>query len=157
MGADGFKCESNNLVEGCWIHHIGINDGAHADGNQTRVGSNITFRGNFFDLPHPWSPNGPPPPYKSNACSINQAEIADIVNLVMDSNWINGGGYSVYFEAQNKTGQQYNCDSCKLINNRFGRDYVYGPLVVTGNVTNLTVDGNVWDDTGELMSINNQY
>lgn len=151
MQTDAMKCRGNNIVEGCWIHHVGIKEGAHADGSQTRVGSNILFRANFFDMPKSVGS-----PYKSNANTINQAELGDVVNVVLDSNWLEGGNYTVYFEAKNKYGQ-YNLDNCKLINNRFGRDYLYGVLRVDGNVTNLEVHGNVWDDTGEWMSINDDY
>jgi Concanavalin A-like lectin/glucanases superfamily len=148
MGADGLKCRGDNLIEGCWIHNLGLNPGAHADGNQTRSGSNITLRGNFFDMP-----TGQPGGYKSNACSINQAEIGDINNLVMEGNWLNGGNYTVYFTAKPEKGNQMT--NCKLIYNRFGRDYKFGVLLTTGNVFNLEITGNVWDDTGEDMDINN--
>ncbi len=150
MGADGLKCRGDNLVEACWIHNLGMAPGAHADGNQTRSGSNITLRGNFFDMPK--NVGGP---YKSNAASINQAEVSDISNLVMEGNWLNGGNYTVYFEAEPQQGNK--TVNCKLINNRFGRDYKYGVLRVFGNVQNLEVYGNVWDDTGEDMDINDQY
>lgn len=150
MGADGLKARGNTLIEGCWIHHLGKNPGAHADGNQTRSGSNITMRGNFFDMPKNIGA-----PYKSNAASINQAEAGPISNLVMENNWLNGGNYTVYFEAEAQHG--YSTTNCSLINNRFGRDYSFGVLRVHGNVSGLQVYGNVWDDTGEEMDINDQY
>ena len=50
-GGDGMKATENVLVEECWIHHLGTNDGAHADGNQSRWGSNFIFRRNNFDMP----------------------------------------------------------------------------------------------------------
>ncbi len=148
MAQDAIKCRGDNVVEGCWIHHLGLDPNAHADGNQTRKGSNILLRGNFFDMPKGISGG-----YKSNATSINQAELGDIHNLVMDGNWLNGGNFTVYFTAKNKYGQHEMRD-CKLINNRFGRDYAYGVLKKDGNVINFVCYGNVWDDTGGDMDIN---
>ncbi len=149
-GTDGFKCRSNTLVESCWVHNLGLKAGAHADCNQTRKGSNITLRGNFLDLPANTGGG-----YKSNSASINQAELGDISNLVIDGNWLNGGNYTIYFRADAKYG--FSNSDCHLTNNRFGRDFRYGVLNVGGNVTNLNVDGNVWDDTGEWMDINDNY
>tara|TARA_R110002126_G_scaffold12375_2_gene53741 strand:- start:4822 stop:7473 length:2652 start_codon:yes stop_codon:yes gene_type:complete len=151
MGADGTKAMGNNLIEGCWMHHLGMNPGSHADGNQSRIGSNIMIRGNYFDMPIPDGPNGPGEPFASNAASINQAQLGSIDNLVMDGNWLNGGNYTVYFSTSDTSNTVTNC---KLINNRFMRDYRYGVLTVSGNINDLIISGNVWDDTGELMSIN---
>jgi len=147
MQRDGMKLEGNNLIEGCWIHQLGLAAGAHADGNQTRVGSNITMRGNNFDMPVN-IPGG----YRSNAASINQAELGNIENLHMDGNWLNGGNFTVYFLANASYGHALR--NCSLTNNRFGREYRYGVLNRGGNIQNLQISGNVWDDSGDLMSIN---
>ena len=40
-----------------------------------------------------------------------------------------------------------------VINNRFGRDYQFTPLMDESQ-GGVTITGNVWDDTGELMDIN---
>ena len=146
------KAADYSTLEACWIHHIGKKVGAHADGNHTRVGSNIMIRGNNFDLPIDIGA-----PYKSAACGMNQASLGDVDNMVMDGNWLNGGGYTVYFENIKPYSQDYWVRNCQLTNNYFGRDYRFGPLRVAGQVTNLTVDGNVWEDTGEWMDINDQY
>jgi hypothetical protein len=42
--------------------------------------------------------------------------------------------------------------NARLINNRFGRNCRYGVLSTTGYVY---ISGNRWDDTDELMDINN--
>ncbi|MFT5198677.1 MAG: hypothetical protein ACI87O_001335, partial [Planctomycetota bacterium] len=42
--------------------------------------------------------------------------------------------------------------NCRMVNNRFGRDYRYGVLQTTGYVY---ISGNRWDDNGQLMDINN--
>jgi len=150
-GGDAIKTNGNNLVESCWIHHLGMNVGSHADGNQTRSGDNIVFRGNFIDMPINDSGTGPGAPFKSNAAAINQAASGNITNVLFDSNWMNGGNYTIWIT----TKLDFTFDGCTVINNRFGRDYRYGPLRTNGNLTNINLSGNVWDDTGELMDINN--
>ena len=109
------------------------------------------FRGNFIDMPINDSGTGPGAPFKSNAAAINQAASGNITNVLFDSNWMNGGNYTIWIT----TKLDFTFDGCTVINNRFGRDYRYGPLRTNGNLTNINLSGNVWDDTGELMDINN--
>lgn len=146
---DGMKARGDVLVEACWIHHLGTAPGAHADGDQTRVGDNLVFRGNNFDMPIPESPNGEQG-YKSNANFIIQDSLGTIDNLVIEENWLNGGNYTLFFTPNNPGG----ITNVLILNNRFGRDYRYGVLLAGG--TPMVISGNVWDDTGQSMSINNQ-
>ena len=53
----------------------------------------------------------------------------------------------------NDKGTGHALTGIQLINNRFTRNYGIGPLVDKAVGTIIT--GNVWDDTGELMDINN--
>ena len=144
-GHDAIKSQYNVYIECSWIHHLGTIPEAHADGNQTRHGANLTFRRNNFDMPIDL------PGYASNAALINMTHQGPIDNMLIEENWINGGNYSVYFEDKG-----YGAPSnTRLINNRFGRDYRFGPLVNDGGYS-THIEGNVWDDTGELMDINNR-
>ncbi|MDF1837550.1 MAG: hypothetical protein P1V35_06770 [Planctomycetota bacterium] len=151
-GGDGFKCTHDVLVEACWVHHIGTNPGAHADCNQTRAGSNFIFRGNNFDIPIDIGS-----PYKQNACWIIQTGDGPIDNVLLEDNWMNGGNFTVYFEnklppAGSSRPNYGDPTNCRMINNRFGRNYRYGVLQATGYVY---MSGNRWDDNGLLMGINN--
>jgi len=103
-----------------------------------------------MDMPVPESENGPGSPFNSNAASINQAANGNISNMLFDSNWMNGGNYTLFIT----TKLNYTFDGCTVTNNRFGRDYRFGPLRTNGNLTNISLSGNVWDDSGELMDIN---
>ena len=147
-GTDAMKLADNSLVEASWFHHLGLNAEAHADGCQTRKGSNIVLRGNFFDMPIDIGGG-----YKSNSASINDAALAPMSNFVMDGNWINGGNYTIYLSAA----KGYSFSGIQIINNRFGRDYRYDVLRLKGDISNYNIDGNVWDDTGEWMDINDDY
>lgn len=148
-GGDGMKIASNSLIEGCWVHHIGTNPDAHADCQQMVAGSNSTFRGNFMDIPIN-SKGGPGEPYKSNSTFIIQTNNGPIDNILIEDNWLNGGNYTIYIRDK---GTGYGPPTnVRVLNNRFGRDYQYGVLSVDGAPI---VAGNVWDDSGELMAINN--
>ena len=143
-GGDGIKAEGNVLVEGCWIHHLGMNPGAHADGDQTRNGSNIVFRGNNIDMPEGLTG------FRTNAAFIIQDETGPVSNFLIEGNWLNGGNYTIML-----ANEQYGGPSnITILNNRFGRDYRYGTLTLDG--LSVVASGNVWDDTGAPMSWNNQ-
>jgi len=138
-GGDGFKVQGGTeptLVANSWIHHLGKNEAAHADGNQTRSGGNITFLYNNCDMPIT-----NPEPYKSNACFILQTADGPLDNFTIKNNWLNGGNYTIYCSGTN----------LKVIGNRFGRDYHYG---VANNCSNTDTQwlNNVWDDTGEMLN-----
>ena len=154
VGADAFKSTWNVTIERSYVHHIGMNPGTHADGNQTREGGNILLRANNFELPSPSVVSGLDG-FASNACSINQAKAGNIAGLVMEGNWLNGGNYTVYFSTSDKYHTGLTLTGGQLINNRFGRDFQYGPLRLEGDVIDFVCSGNVWEDTGELMDINN--
>jgi hypothetical protein len=133
-GGDGLKIQGKGgptIVEHCWIHHIGKNEGAHADGDQSIGVDNVVFRYNNFDLPIT-----APAPYKQNACFILQTKAGPVTNFTIDNTWLNGGGWSLYIPES---------DSIHVTNNKFGRDFRFGIM----NGTPTTFTGNVWEDTGE--------
>ncbi len=151
-GGDGFKCTTDVLVEECWVHHLGTAPGAHSDCNQSRWGNNFVFRRNFMDLPIDIGQ-----PYKQNAAFIMQTGDGPIDNILIEDNWLDGGNFTVYIEnkvppAGSSRPNYGDPTNARLINNRFGRNFRYGVLNTTGYVF---ISGNRWDDTGELMDINN--
>lgn len=146
---DAFKTSGDNLVRNCWAHHLGMGEASHADANQTRSGDNIVLIGNNFDIPIPEGVNGPGPGFNSNATSMNRSNGGPISNLVMEGNWLNGGNFSIYLVQDT-----YPMTNVTIRNNRFGRDFRYGPLDTGGVIPGLVIDGNVWDDDDTLMSIN---
>lgn len=137
-GGDGLKVQSGTaptLVAYSWIHHLGKNAGAHADGNQSRSGANITFFYNNCDMPIT-----DPAPYKSNACFMLQAAEGPLDNFTIKNNWLNGGNYTIY------------CDGTRLsiVGNLFGRDYRYGISNGCNNADTVWAN-NRWEDTGEII------
>ena len=140
-GGDAVKPTSNVVFETSWLHHLGTNDGAHADGFQSVGGNNYIFRYNNCDMPVT-----DPPPYKSNACFIIQTNNSPIDDVLIENNWLNGGNFTVYVtDKGNGHGAPTNA---RILNNRFGRDYRFGLFRTDGNPV---ISGNVWDDTGEIV------
>ena len=137
-GGDGFKVQGSGgptLIKQSWIHHLGKNDGAHADGNQTRGGIDIAFRYNNCDMPIT-----DPAPYKSNACFILQEAGGTVDNFEIRNNWLNGGNYTIYCGGTDN----------RITGNRFGRDYRFG---YQNGCNNMVWENNMWEDTGEPVPI----
>lgn len=142
---DGFKAEGESpaptLIEFCFVEKLGTGEDAHADGNQTRGGANITFRYNNFFLPSPGTPNYPGAPYKSNAAFMLELGIS---NFIIERNWLNGGSYTIYCGSD--------AGGVSVRNNVFGRDNDGLPEgKEAGHLVSGECDewaGNVWEDTG---------
>jgi len=127
------------LVEYSFIERIGLNypggDPPHADGVQTdgAGASNVTIRYNNFWIPAEGTPN-----YKAGASNSNIQIKKTVSNYVIENNWLNGGGYTIYCYDDPPPGVY-------VRNNIFGRDFSHGP--VAGTCAEWT--GNVWEDTGD--------
>jgi hypothetical protein len=135
--ADGMKADSNVTVEASWIHDLWLGNGDHADGVQSTGGANVTFRCNVIDIvDHSQGHGGEP-----NSCFQVGTEWAPDSNFIIDQNWLSGGGWVINMGG-GAPGNQ-------ITNNRFTRDYGYGPISVVDDApTHVLINGNVWDDTG---------
>lgn len=137
---DGCKFWRNVTLENSYIHHLGSDAGSHADGVQMVSGENVTIRGNNFDMPHD------EPGYNNSQCLIISANTGTVDGIMIDANWINGGGFSVNISDK---GNGYGFPTnVEITDNRMGRDYQFGPFSFGGGSPDV-VSGNVWDDTGE--------
>lgn len=136
-GSDAIKPYDNFLVESNWFHSLGYIPKAHADGLQMVIGKNGIIRGNNFDMPHNT------PGFKNSQCIIISTNVGHVDNILIEKNWINGGGISV--QVRDKGVGFGDPTNIKILNNRFGRDYQFGILRLDGNITK---SGNVWDTTG---------
>jgi hypothetical protein len=144
---DGMKIQGEggpSLVESCFIEKLGTDPEAHADGNQTRGGSNITFRYNNIYMPAPGTPKYPGSPYKSNSAFFLQL---DVSNFVIEHNWLTGGNYTIYCIT--------NGGGVSVRNNIFGRENGGLPegsadrRILSGQCD--TWSGNVWEHTGRPL------
>lgn len=135
--ADGFKADSNVLIEDSWVHDLWLGAGDHADGVQGTGGSNVTVRRNFIDIVDHGKGHGGLP----NSCFQVGREWAKNANWVIDGNWLSGGGWVINFYGGGGGNQ--------IVNNRFTRNYGYGPYSVEPNIAgDVLIRGNVWDDNG---------
>jgi hypothetical protein len=150
---DGIKAKGSGgptLVEYSFIEKMGPGDGAHGDGVQTTgAGNDITFRYNNIYMPwcgtgpsNPASPNCPDPEvYSHNATFIigcSSGPSCPITNYLIDNNWLNGGGWTIYCSVRNTI------QGVTVTNNKFGRDTGWG---LFGDQC-AEVSGNTWEDTG---------
>jgi hypothetical protein len=141
--ATKFEGFEGTLVEDCWWHHLGLAEGAHADGVQIRKGSNFTFRRNFSDMPIGLSGT------RSNSAFIIGSDLSAIDNVVIEGNWLNGGNYTIYLQDSGQGG----ITNAVVRNNWFGDDYRYGILRLY-NTDPIDLSGNRWHETGELIDMN---
>ena len=137
---EGAQGSGPTLVEYSFIERMGLSPSAHADGLQVSNVSDgsydVTLQYNNIHMPAPGTPGHPGDTSKASAVIFVERPVN---NYVIQNNWLNGGGYTVY--CGNNTGDVLWRD------NRFGNDFSYGP--VTGECQNWT--GNVWEDTGEPL------
>lgn len=101
-----------------------------------RSGKHLVVRRTNFEMRHD------EPGFTNSQVFMIQAADGTIDDVLIDGCWINGGGFSVQIKDKGK-GVPTNV---RLTNNRFGRDYQFGILSLSGSIVNT---GNVWDDTGE--------
>ncbi|MDC3954496.1 hypothetical protein [Polyangium jinanense] len=124
--ADGFKADENVLIEDSWIHDLGNYPDQHNDGVQSTHGLNVHLRHNRIEG-------------ASNACVQTGDESGDTTDLLIECNWLSGGGYSLNLRGKMPTG-------IKVLRNRFKGDWGYGPWTIDD--PNPTVVGNVNDADG---------
>jgi hypothetical protein len=128
--ADGFKADSNVLIEDSWIHDLSNGQGEHNDGVQSTGGAGVTLRHNTISG-------------ASNAAVQTGDENGATVDLSIECNWLSGGGWTLNIRGSGATVPQ----NTRIIDNRFGRDHGYGPWTLDD--PSPTVSGNVYDDDDE--------
>lgn len=136
--ADGMKIGSDTLVEYNYIHNTKPAGATiHLDGVQSVDGDRITLRYNNITLPA--SSGG-------NAAGIFQTEFGPSSDILVDSNWLNGGNYTIFVNKKN-----HGCPTnVRITNNKIGRDYRYG-VYYPGGCGEL-ITGNTWEDNGQPIN-----
>jgi hypothetical protein len=142
-GSDGAFANGNVLVEDSWIHGMIPTGDSHNDGIQVTSGSNITIRHNTIDNA-----------LSETSAIMLGADQGNISGITVENNLLNGGGYTLYAGANPPTGKTIS--NIRLIGNHFGRTYwstcgYYGPMAAQDD-PEITMSGNVWDDTGAAIT-----
>ena len=125
--ADGFKADSNVLIEDCWIHDLSNLPDEHNDSVQSTGGKGVTLRHNVMTD-------------ASNA-AVQTGDLGGATeDLTIECNWLYGGGWTLNIRGTAPTEPK----NTKVIDNRFGRDAAFGPWVIDDAMP--TISGNVYDD-----------
>ncbi len=145
-GADQIHIDSSAMlvsdvtVESSYLHDPNPQPDAHFDAMQVRGVSGLQVSCSDLDLG----------PYESTYNAAIYLEWVAVGNrdVTIDHNWINGGGFAVYVDAEN----------LRITNNRFGRDAHWAPCNNDrrnsgGGVRPFVSKGNVWDDTGAPLNL----
>jgi hypothetical protein len=142
MGSDGINVHADALVEYNYIHHLGMNDGSHADGisGSSPDGKpvlGVVIRGNTIDMPYGVDE------FRANG-TIFVGQFGTAANpMIVEGNWLSGAHYTV--------NSGINGAVIVYRNNLFGRGGQVGLWKThTGETFEAgTRTGNVWEDTGK--------
>jgi len=140
-GADAIKPGRNVLIENSWMHRLGTKPLSHSDAVQMVAGGDVTIRENNIDMPHALSG------YTNSQCMIIQTNNGPIDNILIQGNWLNGGGYCV--QVNDKGNGHGPPTNVRILDNKFGRDCNFGILRFAGSSPELS--GNVYEDSGESI------
>ncbi|MCZ7525046.1 MAG: right-handed parallel beta-helix repeat-containing protein [Acidimicrobiia bacterium] len=141
---DGFKAHGDVLIESTWVHDLNARRGpgagaggySHNDCVQVSSGSNIVLRNSRFER-----------------CGLNAAVFIDadqgpIDNVLVENNFIDGGGFTLY-SIRSRSAPWFGVPTNVVIrNNTFGNDHLFDYATISGNVV---WEGNV-DTAGRPIS-----
>lgn len=131
--ADGFKANTNVLIEDCYVHELAIGPSTHNDGTQATGGSNVTIHHNTYKL---GDQSG------ISSCLQIGNEWGTNSNWLIEDNLFDGGGWSI-----NASSDPAENPNFQIVNNRFTRRAGYGP----GSVGGAVWSGNIYDDDGTAI------
>ena len=149
-GNDALRAGDNSYVYDSYIHDLYRAVGTHNDVVQDINGQNVLFQHNtllaYNGVPGAGITAGDP----MNSIFQIGNQTGNISNVVFDNNIVNGGNYSFNANWTNLDAGLYSASGIRIVNNRFGRDYRYGPKA--NMRTSLVVwANNIWDDTGAVL------
>ncbi|MCK9900276.1 right-handed parallel beta-helix repeat-containing protein [Frankia sp. Cpl3] len=133
--ADGFYVNENVLIEDSYVHHLARIGESHNDAVQSTGGSNIVLRRNTL------IPINESTGESMNAGYMFGQNFGPIAKVTFDGNFINGGGYTL-----NGAGD------VTFVNNRFGRNCIWGIKYFRENSQVKFDNSNVWADTGRPVN-----
>ncbi|MDT5207621.1 MAG: hypothetical protein QOF67_36 [Mycobacterium sp.] len=118
---DGFHPGNNSTIQDSYIHDLWIGTylsgvsllDTHNDGIQVMSGSHFVIRHNRIEIGH-----------NQNAAIFVKADFGAISDVVIDGNYLDGGGYTI-FGGDTKVGL---VTDVTITNNTFGPSSVYGIL-----------------------------
>jgi hypothetical protein len=127
----GMTVSSNTRVESSWIHHLLPVGGQY--GFNVFEGSNIALVGSNVHGPGLFG-----------AAVFVQQLSGPVSDVRVENNWLDGGGCILSFSHLNEGA----LTGAVARNNRFGTTTTYECAILKSTQTQLTTSGNVWDETG---------
>jgi hypothetical protein len=124
--SDGFHLTGSGSVVDSYFHHPYFTGSSHNDGIQIFDGTGLVVRHNTIDM------GGP----QGNSCIFVQPTNGRISGVTIDSNLLNGGGFTLYIEQS--TG-------VVLSNNRIGTGYHFAWFSRAHNTHGPVITHNLWD------------
>jgi hypothetical protein len=137
-GSDGIHITSDSgpvrdvLIEDCWIHSPQVEPDSHYDGVQVRGVDGLVIRGTTIDL-------GPPEPQHNAAVFLQEANGGNR-SVVLEDNWLAGGGYTLYLAGTDVL----------VRGNRLSRVAAFGPVYPDTAPDDLVAEANTWLDGAPL-------
>jgi hypothetical protein len=131
--SDGFHLTGSGSVVDSYFHNPYFTGSSHNDGIQVFNGTGLVIRHNTIEM------GGP----RGNSCVFLQPTNGPINGATIDSNLLDGGGYTLYIEQS--TG-------VVLSSNRIGRGYNIAWFSRAHNTHRPVITRNIWDDTGAPVS-----
>ena len=135
---DGVHLSGHNGVEDTYIHDPYFTSSSHNDGIQVFSASgSMMIKHNTIVMTNPGGSR------QANSCVFVQPTSGSVDGVTIDSNLVDGGGYTLYIEQSTNV---------SLSHNRIGRDYKYGWFSHAHNTNMPLLTDNVWDDTGQPIN-----
>jgi hypothetical protein len=136
---NGLTIGGGTTIQANWIHNLAQpGSDPHIDGVELYDGANVTAIGNVIVVP---TGGG-----GVNAWNLT-AFYGNVSHVVISGNWLDGGTYTLGV----RQAQGHTYSDVKVLGNRFGRHFLYGPDDVSPGP--ITESGNVWDDTGAALEL----
>jgi hypothetical protein len=133
---EGPRLSNNTVVEDSYIHHLKRCPGCHVDVLQSTNGTGIRVRRNNLQAFNPVTRD------PMNAAFQFGETLGVIRDCLFEGNLMNGGNFTVNGGGGGTTGSQ-----CTFRDNRFGRDYRYGPVGNLGPGVVFDASTNLLEDT----------
>jgi hypothetical protein len=137
---DGVKLGDNVTIEDSFIHDLAMFNDSHNDGMQSLGSDNVVIRHNTVIVA-----NG-----ATSAIILSTGSASSMRNIVIDSNLLGGGAYTVYGGYQKGVDDQSRVSGIVISNNRittsvYTRGGAYGPFTSVDSPA-VTLTGNAWYD-----------
>ena len=145
-GSDALRADGNVTVTDSYIHDLNRQPESHNDIIQTLAGKNISFTHNTLMAFTSASGEGDP----MNAVYQFGNFTGNVDNVLFENNLVNGGNYTFNANWKSVDAGSWNVSNVRIVNNKFGRDFRYGPAAHIDH--GMVFDGNTYVDNNSAAN-----